>query len=143
MPLRKCRVSFGQSLLGDSARQRLVQRPYHPRAYNRPLEECRRNLSTPVATPYAASIEFFTANIRNPNTRAAYGFAVVRFADRCEMRGIALAQLTPVIVAAYLEELGQHLDKPSVKQHLAALRMLFDYLVTGQVLRRRHNRRRS
>lgn len=44
-----------------------------------------------------------------------------------------MAQLTPV-VAAYIEELGQHLDKPSVKQHLAALRMLFDYLVTGQVL---------
>jgi integrase/recombinase XerD len=37
-------------------------------------------------------------------------------------------------VAAYIEELGQRLDKPSVKQHLAALRMLFDYLVTGQVL---------
>ncbi len=79
-------------------------------------------------------IEFFTANIRNPNTRAAYAFAVVRFADWCEVRGIALAQLTPVIVAAYIEELGQRLDKPSVKQHLAALRMLFDYLVTGQVL---------
>jgi integrase/recombinase XerD len=79
-------------------------------------------------------IEFFTANIRNPNTRAAYAFAVVRFAGWCEVLGIALAQLTPVIVAAYIEELGQHLDKPSVKKHLAALRMLFDYLVTGQVL---------
>jgi integrase/recombinase XerD len=79
-------------------------------------------------------IEFFTANIRNPNTRSAYAFAAVRFADWCEARGIALTQLTPVIVAAYIEELGQHLDKPSVKQHLAALRMLFDYLVTGQVI---------
>ena len=79
-------------------------------------------------------IEFFTANIRNRNTRAAYAFAVSRFARWCDARGISLAQLTPVIVAAYIEELGQHLDKPSVKQHLAALRMLFDYLVTGQVL---------
>ena len=79
-------------------------------------------------------IEFFTANIRNPNTRAAYAFAAARFADWCGGRGICLAQLTPVIVAAYIEELGQHLDRPSVKQHLAALRMLFDYLVTGQVL---------
>ncbi len=79
-------------------------------------------------------IEFFTANIRNRNTRAAYAFAVVRFADWCAAREIALAQLTPVVVAAYIEELGQHLDKPSVKQHLAALRMLFDYLVTRQVI---------
>jgi hypothetical protein len=68
-------------------------------------------------------IEFFTANIRNRNTRAAYAFAVARFARWCDTRGFALAQLTPVIVAAYIEELGQHLDKPSVKQHLAALRM--------------------
>jgi site-specific recombinase XerD len=79
-------------------------------------------------------IEFFTANIRNRNTRAAYAFAAVRFARWCDGRGITLTQLTPVIVAAYIEELGQRLDKPSVKQHLAALRMLFDYLVTGQVL---------
>jgi integrase/recombinase XerD len=79
-------------------------------------------------------IEFFTANIRNRNTRAAYAFAVARFARWCDTKGLALTQLTPVIVAAYIEELGQHLDKPSVKQHLAALRMLFDYLVTGQVL---------
>jgi integrase/recombinase XerD len=79
-------------------------------------------------------IEFFTANIRNRNTRAAYARAVTRFAHWCDARGISLAQLTPVIVAAYIEELGQHEAKPTVKQHLAALRMLFDYLVTGQVL---------
>lgn len=30
-----------------------------------------------------------------------------------------------------IEEWGEHVAKPSVKQHLAALRMLFDYLVTG------------
>jgi site-specific recombinase XerD len=79
-------------------------------------------------------IEFFTANIRNRNTRAAYAFAVARFARWCDARSIALTHLTPVIVAAYIEELGQHEAKPTVKQHLAALRMLFDYLVTGQVL---------
>jgi integrase/recombinase XerD len=79
-------------------------------------------------------IEFFTANIRNRNTRAAYAHAVGRFARWCDAHHVALAQLTPVIVAAYIEELGQQHDKPTVKQHLAALRMLFDYLVTGQVL---------
>ena len=32
------------------------------------------------------------------------------------------------------EPQGQGLSKPSVKQHLAALRMLFDWLVVGHVL---------
>src|SRR5262249_31669051 len=40
----------------------------------------------------------------------------------------------PMLVAAYVEELGLRMAKPSVKQHLAAVRMLFDYLVIGQVL---------
>jgi hypothetical protein len=31
-----------------------------------------------------------------------------------------------------VEELRTVLDVPSVKQHLAAIRMLFDYLVVGQ-----------
>jgi site-specific recombinase XerD len=79
-------------------------------------------------------IEFFTANIRNPNTRAAYHRAVCRFADWCERHGLTLDRLAPVVVAAYVEELGTVLDAPSVKQHLAAIRMLFDYLVIGQVV---------
>ncbi len=45
-----------------------------------------------------------------------------------------LEALAPVVVAAYVEELGTALDVPSVKQHLAAVRMLFDYLVVGQVV---------
>jgi integrase len=46
----------------------------------------------------------------------------------------------PPHVAAYIEMLGQPepegagLSKPSVKQHLAALRMLFDWLVVGHVM---------
>jgi integrase/recombinase XerD len=79
-------------------------------------------------------IEFFTANIRNRHTRAAYARAVARFARWSDARHVALAQLTPVIVAAYIEELGQHEAKPTVEQLLAALRMLFDYLVTGHVM---------
>jgi site-specific recombinase XerD len=79
-------------------------------------------------------IEFFTANIRNPNTREAYARAVSRFSFWCEQRGLELEQLTPVMVAAYIEELGQQVSKPTVKQHLAAIRMLFDYLVTGQIV---------
>jgi integrase/recombinase XerD len=87
-------------------------------------------------------LEFFTAEIRNPNTRRAYGQAIRRFCDWCEHRGFRLEQLTPVHVAAYIEQLGQEpkqrstnpLAKPSIKQQLAAIRMLFDYLVIGQVV---------
>ena len=39
-----------------------------------------------------------------------------------------------MVVAAYVEQLSGALSAPSVKQHLAALRMLFDWLVVGQVL---------
>ena len=78
--------------------------------------------------------EFFTAHIRNPNTRRAYLIAVWRFADWCGFHGISLAKVEPMLVAAYVEELTGKLAPASVKQHLAAIRMLFDWLVVGQVL---------
>jgi site-specific recombinase XerD len=78
--------------------------------------------------------EFFTANIRNKNTREAYARAVAQFCRWCERRGFALELLEPVVIAAYIEELGQRLAKPTVKQHLAAIRVLFDYLVVGQIV---------
>ncbi len=80
-------------------------------------------------------LEFFTANIRNPNTRGAYGVAVERFFAWCEQYGWTLEQLEPMHLAAYVELLGRELAAPSVKQHLAAIRVLFDWLVTGQVVR--------
>ncbi len=79
-------------------------------------------------------IEFFTANIRNRNTRAAYARAVRSFCEWCEGKGISLEGVSPVAVAAYVEELGLKVSKPTVKQHLAAIRMLFDWLVLGQVV---------
>lgn len=80
-------------------------------------------------------LEFFTVNIRNPNTRAAYGRAAAHFLAWCEARGLAeLAQVQPIHVAAYIEELQSKVAKTTVKQHLATVRMLFDWLVTGQVV---------
>lgn len=80
-------------------------------------------------------IEFFAAQIRNANTRKAYFRAVSRFAAWCETNGLTeLVDLEPVHVAAYVEQLGQRLAAPSVKQHLAAIRMLCDWLVVGQVI---------
>ena len=78
--------------------------------------------------------EFFTAHIRNRNTRHAYLAAVRRFAEWCERRGLALDQFEPVVVAAYVEEFTRERSPATVKQHLAALRMLFDWLVVGQIL---------
>jgi len=79
-------------------------------------------------------LEFFTANIRNRNTRDAYARAVWRFCDWCEKRGLSLIQVEPMLVAAYIEEMTLTHSKPTVKQHLAAIRMLFDWLVIGQVV---------
>src|ERR1043166_9610205 len=79
-------------------------------------------------------IEFFTANIHNRNTREAYARAVGRFCRWCEMKHLSLADIRPFFIAAYIEDLGTTHSRPTVKQHLAAIRMLFDYLVTGQVM---------
>jgi len=79
-------------------------------------------------------LEFFTAHIRNPNTRRAYLRACARFLDWCHRRGFELEHVRPMVVAAFIEQLGRELSPPTVKQHLAAVRMLFDYLVVGQVL---------
>jgi site-specific recombinase XerD len=78
--------------------------------------------------------EFFTANIENPNTRLAYAQAVAQFLRWAEGRRLTLRTIEPIAVAAYVQELKGRLATPSVKQHLAAIRMLFDWLVTGQVL---------
>jgi site-specific recombinase XerD len=79
-------------------------------------------------------IEFFAAEIRNPNTRRAYYRAVCDFFRWCEDFGLELERIGPVHVAAYIEKLLKELSRPSVKQQLAAIRMVFDYLVLGQVV---------
>lgn len=80
-------------------------------------------------------VEFFTANIRNPNTRRAYHRAVVDFFDWLQERGLTdLGAIQPVHVAAYVEQLQGRISKPSVKQYLAAVKMLFDWFVLGQVV---------
>jgi hypothetical protein len=67
-------------------------------------------------------IEFFTANIRNPNTRAAYARAVMDFFGWCERYGVGpLLAIQPVHVAAYIEELTRSYAAPTVKQRLASV----------------------
>jgi hypothetical protein len=79
-------------------------------------------------------VEFFTANIRNPHTRRAYARACARFFAWCEDRGLTPAAIRPHDVATYIEQLQTEISAPSVKQQLAAIRMLFNWLVTGQVV---------
>ena len=88
-------------------------------------------------TPQAAKrvLEFFTAQINNDHTRKAYLNATRRFAEWCDAHGIArLADVEAFHVAAFVKDLQGEFSAPTVKQHLAALRMLFDWLVTGHVL---------
>jgi integrase/recombinase XerD len=79
--------------------------------------------------------DFFSSHIRNKNTRRAYMEAVRQFSAFCAVHGIEdLAQVEPVHVAAFVEDQLRQCSKPTVKQRLAALRMLFDWMVVGQVL---------
>ena len=92
-------------------------------------------LFTPTPNAAKKFVEFFTAQIRNPHTRKAYTWAVSEFATWCERHGLlSLQAIEPVHVATYIETLQRRLAAPSVKQHLAAIRMLFDWLVVGQVI---------
>ena len=78
-------------------------------------------------------IEFFAATIRNRNTRAAYAQAIAQFFAWCEKHHVeTLDQIKPVVIAAYIEHHPG--SAPTVKQHLAAIRMLFDFLVIGQIV---------
>jgi integrase len=79
-------------------------------------------------------VEFFAAQIRNPNTHAAYARAAGRFLAWCETGGLPLPAIGPVHVAGYVEALGREHSAPTVKQQLAAVRVLFDWLVVGQVV---------
>ena len=62
-------------------------------------------------------LEFFAARIANRRTRAAYGRAVGQFLAWCEARGLALAAVSPLHVAAYIRTHPG--SAPTVKQHLA------------------------
>ncbi|MDR3634475.1 MAG: tyrosine-type recombinase/integrase [Isosphaeraceae bacterium] len=107
-----------------------------------PNEIVRSGADRPVTVPAIVAdlgngaarrfLEFFTANIRNKNTRSAYAHAVARFLTWCDDRKLSLRAIEPLHVAAYIE--SHPGSDPTKKQHLAAIRMLFDWLVTGQVV---------
>ncbi len=78
-------------------------------------------------------VEFFTATIRNKNTRAAYAEAVSQFFAWCDKHRVrTIEEINSIVIGTYIE--GHPGAPPTVKQHLAAIRMLFDFLVTGQIV---------
>lgn len=80
-------------------------------------------------------LEFFASTIRNPHTRRAYARAVSDFLAWCEAQGVpSIAAVQPLHVAAWIEGRTRELSAPTVKQQLAAICHLFDWLVMGQVV---------
>lgn len=98
------------------------------------------SLSVPIVMKSAGEqasrrfIEFFTAQIRNKGTRAAYRYAVEQFFGWCNLNDVAFSEIQPIVIATYVESLANRLSAPTVKLHLAAIKMLYDYLVTGQIV---------
>src|SRR5271165_2115489 len=80
-------------------------------------------------------LEFFTGQINNDHARRANMNATRRFAAWCGRKNVdELSRVQPFHVAAFIKDLQAVISSPTVKQHLAALRILFDRLVTGHVI---------
>ena len=80
-------------------------------------------------------LEFFTVTIRNPHTRRAYYRSVGSLLDFCEERGVReLPHIQPMMIASFIEGRTKEKSAPTVKQELAAIRQMFDYLVTGHIV---------
>lgn len=78
---------------------------------------------------------YFTDELRNRHTREAYFRATFQFMTWCERHGLALELIESYHVSAYVEQLlSSGKSKPTVKQHLAAIRKLYDWLVVGQIV---------
>ena len=79
-------------------------------------------------------VTFFTDRIRNKNTRSAYHRNAFEFFDWCQEKGLAFPDVESFHVAAYIEELlAQGKAKRTVKQVLASIRKLYDWLIVGQI----------
>ncbi len=82
-----------------------------------------------------AWLDFFAAQIRNRNTRQAYARAAHRLFDWLAEYGIHdVVDIEPVHIAVWLEERMREASRPTVKQELAGIRRLFDWLTVRQVV---------
>ncbi|MGF6874012.1 site-specific recombinase XerC [Paraburkholderia sp. MM5477-R1] len=80
-------------------------------------------------------LEFFASAIRNPHMRRAYARAAGDFLAWCTGAGVpSITAVQPLHVAAWIERQTQTHAAPTARQRLAAIRHLFDWLVTGQIV---------
>lgn len=71
----------------------------------------------------------------NSNSRKTYARAAEALLHRREgQRNDRPQDAQPINVAGYVEQMGRELS-PSVKRHLACIRMLSDWRVTGRMMR--------
>jgi site-specific recombinase XerC len=76
--------------------------------------------------------EFFVNNIRNRTLGAPMAAQSVNSSRRASQRGLlSIIDIEPL---AYVEALTRSHSAPTAKQLLAAFRMLFDWLVAGQIV---------
>jgi site-specific recombinase XerD len=77
-------------------------------------------------------LEFFASAIRHPHTRRAYAGEFLTWCAGASVPSIT--DLQPLQVASWIELQTQTLSAPTVRQRLAAIRHLFDWLVIGQII---------
>ena len=78
--------------------------------------------------------EFFLVSLTNAHTRRAYARACRSFFQWCGHRGLQIETIRPHDVSAYVQTMSSELSPQSVRQSLAAIRMLFDWLVDGRIV---------
>lgn len=108
------------------------------------LETVDHDVGTLLGLPAAISrcdsatrcrfFEFFAAEIRNPNTRKAYYRSASAFLDWMDGNGLQITSVRPIHVSAWVELQMRRYSIASVKQQLAALKVLFDWLLVGQII---------
>ncbi len=116
---------------GDSKELRVVEAPRLPA---RPISYVPQVVGSQGKKAQKRFVTFFTDKYRNKNTREAYHRNACQFFEWCEYRKLAFADIESFHVSAYVEEMLQAgKAKRTVKQHLATIRKLFDWLIVGQI----------
>ena len=132
MPASSLLVPDGTSLYGERTVTDQLPPSSPPGALTTPAD----TYIVPALSPISASSERATSNLRqiNNDQRAGLTPRLARVFAWCEDRGLTLTAIRPFDVAAWVKELQENHGAPGVKQQLAAVRMLFDWLITGQVM---------
>ena len=147
-PLALERMDPAAMLRGNGAKLPGRRATARGRSSRRLIEDMNQLVSLPLPSPVPALVaaagdsartrflEFFAANIRNPHTRRAYSRAVAEFLAWCARRRRAVARACRSRCMSRRGSRAQTggLSAPSVKQRLAAIRHLFDWLVVGQIV---------